>query len=140
MNDYDPNRVPEKSYFLVGQKAIILNGQNQILVLQRSEKTKGEGKWSLPGGAMEHNETPIDSIKREIMEETMLEVTDIKQFSFKSYEYKGDSVLIIGYKCKAKSEDVTLNWEHDDYKWLTKGEALKLELTEDGKYFIEQFE
>jgi len=140
MNDYDPNRVPEKSFFLVGQKAIVLNRQNQLLVLQRSEKTKGEGKWSLPGGAMEHNETPIDSIKREIMEETMLEVTDIKPFALKSYSHKSDSVLIIGYKCKPKLEDVTLNWEHDNYKWLTKDEALKLELTADGKYFIEQFE
>lgn len=140
MNDYDPNRVPEKSFFLVGQKAIVSNRQNQILVLQRSEKTRGGGKWSLPGGAMEHNETPIDSIKREIMEETKLEVTDIKPFSFKSYANKGDFVLIIGYVCRTESDEVTLNWEHDNYKWLTKDEALKLDLTEDGKYFIENFD
>ncbi|MCH7730219.1 NUDIX domain-containing protein [Patescibacteria group bacterium] len=139
MNDYDPDFSPKKSYHLVGGKAIILDKDRKILVLQRSDKTKGGGKWSLPGGAMEHNETPLDSIRREIMEETKLEVTDIKMFSLKSYSYKGDSVLIIGYVCGAESDEIILNWEHANYKWLTKDEALKLDLTQDGKYFLEQF-
>lgn len=139
MSDYDPNFVPKKTYFLVGGKAIVLNKDGKLLVLQRSEKSGDGGEWSIPGGALEQNENPIDVIKREIMEETKLEVRDIKPYSFKFYSHEGDSVLIIGYICRAEAEEVTLNWEHDDYKWLTKDEALKLDLTEDGKYFISQF-
>jgi len=47
---------------------------------------------------------------------------------------------IIGYSCKANSNEIILNWEHDDYKLLTKDEALKLDLSEDGKYFTKHFE
>lgn len=140
MSDYDPNYVPKKQYFLVGGKAIVLNKDGKILVLQRSEKAGGGGKWSIPGGGLEPNENPIDAINREIMEETELKVTDIKPFSFKTYTHEGDSILIIGYTCKAGSDEITLNWEHDDYKWLIKDKALQLDLTEDAKYFIEHLE
>ena len=140
MSNYDPNYIPKKEYFLVGGKAIVLNKDGKILVLQRSKKAAGGGKWSLPGGALGQNESPIDSIKREIVEETKLEVTDVKPFSFKSYSHDGDSILIISYTCRANPEKVILNWEHDGYKWLFKDEALQLDLTEDAKYFIEHLE
>jgi len=140
MNTYDPNYVPKKSFAIVGQKVIILNPRNQILLLQRSEKSGLGDKWSLPGGALEHNEEPFGAIKREIDEETQLVVKEIKPFHVKSYlNDDGDFVVIIGYVCQTDSEAVQLNWEHDDYKWLSKQEALKLNLTPDGKTFIESF-
>ena len=69
-----------------------------------------------------------------------LEVFNIKPFSVRSYKSylskDNDFVINIGYSCEAKSEKVELNWEHDDYKWLTKDEAMKLDLTDAGKFFI----
>ncbi len=137
MSDYDPNYVPRKTYFLVGGKAVVFNKDEKILILQRSKKAGGGGKWSLPGGALEKDENPIESIKREIMEETKLKVTGIKPFSFKTYEHKDDHILIIGYKCRTSSNKIVLDWEHDDYEWLTKDDALKLDLTEGGRHFLE---
>jgi len=140
MSDYDPNYVPKKTYVLVGQKAIVLNRQRQILVLQRSEKSGLGGKWSLPGGALEAKEEPFGAIKREINEETSLDVSHIYPFNLRTYTTEeNDFVLIIGYTCQSGSEKVILNWEHDNYKWLTREEALTLELTEDGRFFIEHF-
>jgi len=140
MSDYDPNYIPKKTYALVGQKAIILNSQKQILVLQRSEKSGAGGKWALPGGALEFKEEPYNAIRREIKEETQLEVKDIKPYYLRTYTTdENDFVLIVGYESKTNSENVILNWEHDSFKWLTKEEALKLDLTEDGRFFIEHF-
>lgn len=140
MSDFDPNYIPKKSFSLIGQKAIVLNKGNKILVLQRSKKSGAGGKWALPGGALEFNEDPYKAIKREIEEETQLEVIDIKPFHLRSYVTDDkDFVLIIGYQCKAGSENVILNWEHDNFKWLPKEEAVALELTEDGRYFLEHF-
>jgi 8-oxo-dGTP pyrophosphatase MutT (NUDIX family) len=119
----------------------VLNCQKQFLVLQRSEKSGAGGKWSLPGGAIENKEEPYAAIEREIKEETDLVVTDIKPFYLRTYTSKdNDFVLIVGYQCNANEGNVTLNWEHDNYKWLTKEEALQLDLTEDGRFFIEHFE
>jgi len=141
MSDYDPNYIPKKTYARLGQKAIILDEQNKILVLQRSEKSGAGGKWSLPGGAIDFGEEPLVSIKREIEEETQLKVRDCKVFTFRSYIHTdNDHIIMIGWSCKSDGDKPTLNWEHDDYKWLTKEEALELELTEDGRFFIEHFE
>lgn len=141
MSDYDPNYVAKKTYLLVGQKAIILNNQKQILVLQRSEKSGGGGKWSLPGGGLEAKEEPFAAIEREITEETKLRISQVTPFSLRTYTTdENDFVLIIGYICLSSSEAVVLNWEHDNYKWLTKEEALTLDLSEDGRFFIEHFD
>ncbi len=141
MNDYDPNYVPKKSFALVGQKAIIINKDSKILVLQRSEKIGGGGKWSLPGGALEFSENPYESIKREIREEAQLEVTGMKPFHIKSYVTNDkDFVVIIGYQCKVLSESVVLNWEHTDFKWLEKKEVLSLDLTDDARFFVQHFD
>lgn len=141
MNDYDPNHVQNKTYVRVGQKAIVLNSQNKFLVLLRSNKTDASGKWSLPGGALEDSEDAYVSIQREINEETGLQVSDIKPYYLRSYSTnENDNVLIIGYICTANSENVSVNWEHDSYRWVSKLEALQLELTDDGRYFIEHFD
>lgn len=140
MNIYNPNYSHKKSLAVVGQKAIIINENNEILVLQRSEKSGNGGKWSLVGGALETGEDPVDGIKREIYEEARLEVSEIKPVHLFSYANNDkDFVVMIGYVCKAKSEKVVINWEHDDYKWLPVEEALKLDLSEHGRIFIEQF-
>lgn len=140
MSRYDPNYVPQKSFALVGQKAIILNSENKILVLRRSNKLGAAGMWSLPGGALEYGEDPCKSIQREIDEETKLSAVNVKPFHIKSsLDQDENFVVIIGYVCNTNLEAVKLNWEHDDYKWLTKEKALDLDLTPDGREFIKNF-
>jgi mutator protein MutT len=140
MNQYDPNYVHKNVFAIVGQKAIIQNAAGQILVLQRSQKAGQGGKWSLAGGAIEDKEDPFQGIEREIREEAQIEVENLKPFSLFSYSSKDEHfVIIIVYTCQAKSENVTLNWEHDDYKWVTPQEALAMDLGEHARIFIEKF-
>ncbi len=138
MSDYNPNYVEVKSYALVGQKAILTNAENKILLLHRSDKMGPEMKWSLPGGAIERGEDPLGAMLREIAEETQMEVQDVRPFTSRSYfSNQDDFVIIIGYVGKAISENPTLDWEHTEYKWVTKAEALGMDLTHDARFFIE---
>lgn len=90
---------------------------------------------------MESNEEPYAAIEREIKEETQLVVTDIKPFYPHTYtNNENEFVLIVTYQCNVKEENITLNWEHDSFEWLEKEEALELERTEDGRFFIEHFD
>ncbi len=50
--------------------AVIPNDSGEILLQQKS---RGEG-WSLPAGAIEPGETPLQAVVREVQEETALEV------------------------------------------------------------------
>lgn len=139
-NSFDPNYVPTKSYALVGQKAIVLNA-GKILILHREEKPGVESLWSLPGGGLDDGENPFEGIMREITEETQLRVTDLKPYFLKSYKNKNnDFCVIVGYTCKADTpEKIKLNWEHSEFKWLSKDEAIKLNLTPDARTFLENF-
>lgn len=128
--DYDPNFIPKHTYFLVGGKALVQK-EDKILVLQRSEKSGRGGEWSFPGGA-------VEGVEREINEELMIKVKNTKPFTVRTYLEKKPTI-IIGYVCDYESGEIDLNWEHDDFKWLTPSETLELPLTPDAKYLVEKY-
>ncbi len=53
-----------------GVDAIIRNSRGEILITKRADN----GEWDLPGGGVDPGELPADSIRREVKEETGLEV------------------------------------------------------------------
>ncbi len=141
MTDYDPYYIPNETYYIVGQKAIITREDDAFLLLKRSDKCSAGGQWSLPGGALEGKEDPYEGIEREIMEETRLNVTHLKPYYVVSTTKNTDQyVIIIGYTGTYASGIVTLNWEHDEYAWVTKEQALTYNCTPHGKIFIEQWQ
>lgn len=61
---------------IVAISAIIFDNQNNICcVLQ----TDDGGHWALPGGRMERGESPLETLKREVLEETgyLIEVGEL---------------------------------------------------------------
>jgi mutator protein MutT len=57
---------------IVGVGAIVLDGNRVVLVKRAHEPLKGE--WSVPGGAVDVGETLEQAIRREVREETCLDV------------------------------------------------------------------
>ena len=51
-------------------RAIVLNGEGQALFIRR----RGDKKWGMPAGAMELDESIYEAMKREVKEETGLDV------------------------------------------------------------------
>lgn len=60
----------------VASDVIILNSDNEILLIKR-KKWPYEGSWALPGGFMGVRETAREAGKRELQEETGLQVDDL---------------------------------------------------------------
>jgi 8-oxo-dGTP diphosphatase len=52
----------------VGVFAAIFNKENHILLVKIKY---GSQNWTLPGGHLDSNESPIDGVKREVLEETL---------------------------------------------------------------------
>ena len=69
----------------VGIGVMILN-ENKILLGHRVKNKKDTGGiyevdcWTLPGGKQEYNETFLDGAKREVKEETNLDIEDLELF------------------------------------------------------------
>ena len=78
---------------LPGCNAIIQNETGQILLQQRAYP---RGKWGLPGGLMELGESTEETIRREVKEETGLDLGELTLFGV----YSGR-----GYRCKAENGD-----------------------------------
>lgn len=122
----------------VSQKAIIFDREGKILVLRRSGTAlSNPGKWDFPGGDLEFGEDAIGGIIREIREETGLEVKNLNLFDVESHINKeGDFWVTIAYIAKAVSDKVILSYEHDEFKWLTAEDFLKLESSEKLRRFV----
>lgn len=113
--------------FCVGQKAFIeKNGE----VLTLGDPFEG---LDFPGGKIQEGEARdadasslIESLKREVMEETGLEIEVHNPFAVWYHEFPKESrnygkvVYLVGFRCKYVSGEVVLSDEHNKYTWVNK--------------------
>jgi ADP-ribose pyrophosphatase YjhB (NUDIX family) len=64
------SRLGPQCILLPGVRAIIMNGRGEVLLQRRRDMEC----WGLPSGSVELNETALEALKREVREETHLEV------------------------------------------------------------------
>ena len=116
----------------------------KFLLLHYPPMEKGEkGHWGFPKGHVEDGETEIQTAKREMKEETGLEVDVV--FGFKDeisyfYKFKGKlhKKIVAFFIGIPKSTKVKLSYEHNGYKWVDYEEALKLITFENERKILER--
>lgn len=65
-------RVGSRRLFVPGVRAVIVNEKEEILLQRRTDTAL----WGVPGGGVELDETVLDALKREVAEETALDVIE----------------------------------------------------------------
>ncbi|MFC1649565.1 NUDIX domain-containing protein [Patescibacteria group bacterium] len=109
--------------------AIIVK-DGKVLLMHR--KKDGEEYWVFPGGGIEEDETPEIAIKREVLEETSLKVTDCSySFDYLDDEKVAHPVFVCsvekgepklgGPEAEKHSEE---DWYHPE--WISLEDAVKL--------------
>ena len=83
-SDYVPIVSKTVTYIVVG---VLINSKNEVLMMQEAKKSCA-GQWYLPAGRMEPNETIEEAVKREVLEETGL---NMKPNTLLSVESAGGS-------------------------------------------------
>lgn len=107
-------------------KAVIVNSKGKILLLLPTNKDK----WHLPGGHLQQHESYLQGLKREVFEETHLQVT-----FFVLIDAKPGFQL---WLCKCNPVPVKISKEHKSHKWLPFNDALtKVRITKETKRDLE---
>jgi 8-oxo-dGTP diphosphatase len=61
----------------LGAYGIARDDEGRILLVRAATYLTVAGRWFLPGGGIEHGETPADALRREVKEETGLAVGEV---------------------------------------------------------------
>jgi len=113
----------QDALFCVGQKAFI-NKEGKVLILH--DPVEG---LDFLGGKVQEGETDLhEALKREVREETGLEIEIVEPFFTWYNEFPanhrnaGKKVFLVGFRCEYISGEVKLSDEHDEYRWIGKND------------------
>ena len=110
----------------------LINAKNGYLVTKRSkEETTFPEYWDIPGGLAETGELPREAVIRETKEEVGLDIMPTSVIHEDSNLDKSKNLIFIRlvYLCELKSkiDDIILQEEHSEYKFISTLEDLKNE-------------
>ena len=115
--------VGHQPLLMVGATTLIVDARNRLLLLKRSDS----GRWGPPGGAVEPGEEIETAARREVREETGLDIGGMNLFGVFSgpgqyYKYpNGDEVfnVTIVYLCETTASEIALSDEHTEWHWFS---------------------
>ena len=129
----------------------IIRQNDRVLMLQRSSEDSWDpGKWEFPGGKVDHSQRLDEAIEREIEEEISCQVEMRQPIHFydkwlgeDSPKYPNHLYLALVFECwLVRGQIVTrdaLSFEHQDFKWVTLEETLKLPMSPITREFLQRF-
>jgi len=121
------------------------NNRKYILLLQRASDDHWPNVWEFPRGKCDKpiGESLIHCVKREIKEETGLDIYPVRKVDV--YEYIADhgrrKTICHVFLCKMKDQNqkVKLSKEHQDYQWVGEGGEVEMMLMPDQKNILLKF-
>lgn len=120
--------------------ALIHDGAGKILLVRTR---KWGNRWGIPGGKIERGEPAIAALRREILEETALEIDDIVfamvQDCIDSPEFiRPAHFILLNYVARATGTAVTLNDEAEEFRWIAPAEAPAMDLNQPTRALLDE--
>ena len=124
--------IPERPVVGIGG-VVISNGR--VLLIRRGNPPL-EGEWSIPGGTLEVGETLPEAVKRELAEETGLEVRvgelieALERIFLDSQGRSKYHYVILDYLCEVTAGNARAGSDATDVAWATESELGNYRLSE----------
>jgi 8-oxo-dGTP diphosphatase len=105
--------------------AVCVDAEGRILLVRRSAEVF-DGFWDLPGGFVDEDEHPIDTIRRELREETGLEVEPLDFVGVWMDRYSedesGPSTLNLYWRARVVGGDPRADDDVSELRWFAPAE------------------
>jgi ADP-ribose pyrophosphatase YjhB (NUDIX family) len=92
------------------------------VLLGRRAHDPGAGLWDVPGGFLEEAEQPLDGLRRELREETGLEVEPTEFFGIWLQPYEGRTVLCLTWLARATGGEERAGDDLTELRWFRSDE------------------
>jgi len=120
--------------------ALIFDDDDRVLLV-RTEKWSG--LWGIAGGKIEVGETAHEALRRETLEETGLELTDIRDVCVQDCIdpeefFRPAHFLLLNYVARRAAGGVCLNEEAEEFVWVTLDEGLAMSLNKPTRTLLER--
>lgn len=136
----ESRRYPTRPFLGVG--ALIFEG-GRILIVERGKEPL-KGYWSLPGGIVEAGEKLEESVRREVLEETGLEIETLSIFEIFERIIPDDRgkpeyhYVLIDYLCRVLGGSLQAASDVSRVAWVVEQELRSYRLTEGTLAVIER--
>lgn len=117
--------------------AAIITRRGKYLVAKRKAGGVVGGKWEFPGGKLEENETPKQSLKRELGEELDIKAQIGKVFDEHIHCYKDGKMKIYAYAVSRYTGRIKLI-DHDEMRWVAVNELKEMNFIGNDKSIIKK--
>jgi phosphoglycolate phosphatase len=119
--------------------ALIFNRSGRVLMIRTH---KWSNLWGIPGGKIKWGETSVEALKREVKEETNLDIINIEfvlvQDCIHSKEFYRDAhFILLNYKCACVGEPVVkLNDEAREHRWVSPERAAAMPINQPTRHLL----
>lgn len=101
-------------------RMIVLDDHDRVLILRRQHSEHGSGQWCLPGGKVDYGDTVLETVAKELKEETSLACEGARYLFFQDSlpPEPGKMHCINFYYEVETSGELALNAESDGFAWI----------------------
>ena len=118
--------------FPISIKAIIID-KNRVLCLKNERN-----EWDFAGGKINFNEDVEESLRREVKEETNLNIKKLNILKPLNLKFNDVSVFVLLYSAEISCQSpILISYEHSEYNFFSKSEIMNLNMPQDFKNLID---
>jgi ADP-ribose pyrophosphatase YjhB (NUDIX family) len=105
---------------------VLITQEDRILLVKRALEP-AKGRWAIPAGFLDWDEHPLDCARREVLEETGLQVDDLRLLDvFGRFEDGGRADIVIAYRATIQGGTLQAADDAEEVGWFTRDDLPEL--------------